>query len=79
MVMGSLFVDGEGLTMLASTLHGAVILIKKAKDWDWFINLSSSYYPLMPQDGITLLNIEPFPTSLLHVRMLSENPWVLVL
>lgn len=52
-------VTEKGPTMLDSTLHGVVILMKK--DWDWFINLSSSYYPLMPQDGITLLNLKPFP------------------
>lgn len=52
MVMGLAdLVTEKGPTMLASTLHGVAILLKKAKDWDWFINLSSSDYPLMPQDG----------------------------
>ena len=37
--------------MIAATLHGAAILLKKAKDWDWFINLSTSDYPLVTQDG----------------------------
>lgn len=41
----------KGPTIVASTLHAVAILLKKAKDWDWFINLSSSDYPLMPQDG----------------------------
>jgi hypothetical protein len=38
--------------MVASTLHAAAILLKKSKDWDWFINLSSSDYPLVTQDGM---------------------------
>lgn len=41
----------KGPTMIASTLHAVAILLKRAKDWDWFINLSASDYPLMPQDG----------------------------
>lgn len=41
----------KGPTMIASTLHAVAILLKQAKDWDWFINLSASDYPLMPQDG----------------------------
>jgi len=53
MVMGLAdLVTEKGPTMLASTLHGVAILLKKAKDWDWFINLSASDYPLMPQDDI---------------------------
>jgi hypothetical protein len=42
----------KGPTMVASTLHAAAILLKKSKDWDWFINLSSSDYPLVTQDGM---------------------------
>lgn len=45
----------KGPTMIASTLHAVAILLKKSKDWDWFINLSSSDYPLMPQDGKIVL------------------------
>jgi hypothetical protein len=41
----------KGPTMIAATLHGAAILLRKAKDWDWFINLSASDYPLVTQDG----------------------------
>lgn len=41
----------KGPTMIAATLHGAAILLRKAKDWDWFINLSASDYPLITQDG----------------------------
>ena len=41
----------RGPTMIATTLHGAAILLKNFKDWDWFINLSASDYPLVTQDG----------------------------
>lgn len=41
----------RGPTMVANTLHACAILLKKNKDWDWFINLSASDYPLVTQDG----------------------------
>jgi protein xylosyltransferase len=44
----------KGPTMVASTLHAAAILLKESKDWDWFINLSGSDYPLVTQDGQSL-------------------------
>lgn len=44
----------RGPTMTACTLHAAAILLKKGSEWDWFINLSASDYPLVTQDGICL-------------------------
>ena len=41
----------RGPTMVANTLHACAILLKRYKDWDWFINLSASDYPLVTQDG----------------------------
>ncbi|XP_020974296.1 beta-glucuronosyltransferase GlcAT14B isoform X2 [Arachis ipaensis] len=41
----------RGPTMVANTLHACAILLKRSKDWDWFINLSASDYPLVTQDG----------------------------
>lgn len=60
MVIGKAnLVTYKGPTMIASTLHAVAILLKQAKDWDWFINLSASDYPLMPQDGnYSLLMLE---------------------
>ncbi|CAN1769863.1 Beta-glucuronosyltransferase GlcAT14C [Linum perenne] len=53
MVIGKAdLVTYRGPTMIASTLHGIAVLLKTAGDWDWFVNLSSSDYPLMPQDDI---------------------------
>ena len=44
-----------GPSMTASTLHAAAILLRKSRDWDWFINLSASDYPLVTQDGMLCL------------------------
>lgn len=41
----------RGPTMVANTLHAAAVLLKEGGDWDWFINLSASDYPLVSQDG----------------------------
>lgn len=41
----------KGPTMIAVTLHAVAILLRQGKEWDWFINLSASDYPLMSQDG----------------------------
>ncbi|KAI4321869.1 hypothetical protein MLD38_035200 [Melastoma candidum] len=42
----------RGPTMVANTLHACAVLLKKSKDWDWFINLSASDYPLVTQDDL---------------------------
>ncbi|KAF8020601.1 hypothetical protein BT93_G1132 [Corymbia citriodora subsp. variegata] len=53
MVIGDAdLVTSKGPTMIASTLHAVAVLLKRAKDWDWFINLSASDYPLVPQDDL---------------------------
>ncbi|XP_076907987.1 beta-glucuronosyltransferase GlcAT14C-like [Bidens hawaiensis] len=45
-------VTSKGPTMIACMLQAVAVLLKQGKDWDWFINLSASDYPLMPQDDI---------------------------
>lgn len=47
----------RGPTMVANTLHAAAILLREGGDWDWFINLSASDYPLVTQDGVCCLLI----------------------
>ncbi|KAL2472673.1 Core-2/I-branching beta-1 [Forsythia ovata] len=42
----------RGPTMVSNTLHSCAILLKRHKDWDWFINLSASDYPLVTQDDL---------------------------
>lgn len=46
----------RGPTMVANTLHAAAILLREGGDWDWFINLSASDYPLVTQDGTLFFN-----------------------
>lgn len=41
----------RGPTMVSNTLHACAILLKRTRDWNWFINLSASDYPLVTQDG----------------------------
>lgn len=41
----------KGPTMIACTLQAIAILLKESLDWDWFLNLSASDYPLVTQDG----------------------------
>lgn len=51
MITKANMVTYRGPTMVANTLHACAILLKRNKDWDWFINLSASDYPLVTQDG----------------------------
>lgn len=51
-------VSAEGSSYLALVLHAAAILLRWKGDWDWFFNLASSDYPLVPQDD--LLHIMSF-------------------
>ncbi|KAH7573106.1 hypothetical protein JRO89_XS03G0070000 [Xanthoceras sorbifolium] len=42
----------KGSSPISSTLHGASILLKLSKNWDWFINLNAADYPLVTQDDL---------------------------
>lgn len=56
----------KGPTMIATTLQAIAILLKESLNWDWFINLSASDYPLVTQDG-------EFEISISLVGLLSFN------
>lgn len=75
MVVGKAnLITDKGPTMIASTLQAIAILLKRAKDWDWFINLSASDYPLLPQDD--LLHVFSFlPRDLNFVEHSSNLGW----
>ncbi|XP_072969142.1 beta-glucuronosyltransferase GlcAT14B-like [Typha angustifolia] len=64
----------RGPTMVANTLHACAILLKKSKDWDWFINLSASDYPLMTQDDI-LHTFSSLPRNLNFLEHTSRLGW----
>ncbi|KDP24182.1 hypothetical protein JCGZ_25839 [Jatropha curcas] len=42
----------KGPTMIASTLQAIAIMLRESLEWDWFINLSASDYPLVTQDDL---------------------------
>lgn len=42
----------KGPTMIACTLQAIAILLRESSEWDWFINLSASDYPLVTQDDL---------------------------
>ncbi|XP_022934543.1 beta-glucuronosyltransferase GlcAT14C [Cucurbita moschata] len=75
MVVGKAnLITDKGPTMIASTLQAIAILLKRAKDWDWFINLSASDYPLLSQDD--LLHVFSFlPRDLNFVEHSSNLGW----
>ncbi|KAK1405146.1 beta-glucuronosyltransferase GlcAT14B-like [Heracleum sosnowskyi] len=52
MITKANMVTYRGPTMVANTLHACAILLKRTKEWDWFINLSASDYPLVTQDDL---------------------------
>ncbi|GAB4849949.1 hypothetical protein Ancab_029249 [Ancistrocladus abbreviatus] len=45
-------ISSMGSSSLAATLHAAALLLRINADWDWFITLSASDYPIMTQDDI---------------------------
>lgn len=51
MITKANLVTYTGPTMVSNTLHACAILLKRSPDWDWFINLSATDYPLVTQDG----------------------------
>ncbi|KAF3550623.1 hypothetical protein DY000_02003217 [Brassica cretica] len=42
----------KGPTMIACTLQAVAVLLRESLDWDWFINLSASDYPLVTPDDL---------------------------
>lgn len=64
----------KGPTMIACTLHAVAILLKQSKEWDWFINLSASDYPLVTQDD--LLHVFSYlPKDLNFIEHTSDIGW----
>nr|GMC56671.1 beta-glucuronosyltransferase GlcAT14B-like [Ipomoea batatas] len=52
MITKANMVTYRGPTMVSNTLHASAILLRTYKDWDWYINLSASDYPLVTQDDL---------------------------
>ncbi|KAK3219117.1 hypothetical protein Dsin_013087 [Dipteronia sinensis] len=67
-------VDKMGSSALSATLHAAALLLKIGADWDWFISLTPSDYPLVTQDD--LLHAFTFlPRDLNFIDYSSNNGW----
>ncbi|XP_078432350.1 beta-glucuronosyltransferase GlcAT14A-like [Wolffia australiana] len=64
----------RGPSMVANTLHAAAILLRLATDWDWFINLSASDYPLVTQDDL-LYVLSSYPRHLNFIDHTSNLGW----
>ncbi|KAF0904674.1 hypothetical protein E2562_036075 [Oryza meyeriana var. granulata] len=64
----------RGPTMVANTLHAAAILLREGGDWDWFINLSASDYPLVTQDDL-LYVLSDLPRQLNFIEHTSDIGW----
>ncbi|KAH1238114.1 Beta-glucuronosyltransferase GlcAT14A [Glycine max] len=45
-------INRMGSSALSAPLHAAALLLKLNPDWEWFITLTASDYPLMTQDDI---------------------------
>ncbi|XP_050218415.1 beta-glucuronosyltransferase GlcAT14A [Mercurialis annua] len=46
------FAYPRGSSPISATLHGAAILLRLSKNWDWFVNLNAGDYPLVTQDDL---------------------------
>lgn len=74
MITKANIVTYRGPTMVANTLHACAILLKQNKEWDWFINLSASDYPLVTQDDI-LYTFSNLPRNISFVEHTSRLGW----
>ncbi|XP_068642698.1 beta-glucuronosyltransferase GlcAT14B-like [Aristolochia californica] len=74
MITRANLVTYRGPTMVANTLHAAAILLKEGGDWDWFINLSASDYPLVTQDDL-LHTFSYLPRELNFIDHTSDIGW----
>ncbi|CAI0542960.1 unnamed protein product [Linum tenue] len=73
-VVRSNLVTYRGPTMVSNTLHAAAILLRDGGEWDWFINLSASDYPLVTQDDL-LHTLSSIPRDLNFIEHTSDIGW----
>ncbi|KAJ8760031.1 hypothetical protein K2173_010887 [Erythroxylum novogranatense] len=67
-------INQMGASALSAVLHAAALLLKLRTDWDWFINLSASDYPLVTQDDI-LHAISSLPRDLNLIDYANISDW----
>ncbi|XP_051126341.1 beta-glucuronosyltransferase GlcAT14B-like [Andrographis paniculata] len=64
----------RGPTMVSNTLHACAIFLRRIRDWDWFINLSASDYPLVTQDDL-IHTFSSLERNLNFVEHTSDLGW----
>ncbi|ESQ30115.1 hypothetical protein EUTSA_v10012067mg, partial [Eutrema salsugineum] len=74
MITKANLVTYTGPTMVSNTLHACAILLKRNQDWDWFINLSASDYPLVTQDDL-LYTFSTLDRNLNFISHTSNLGW----
>ncbi|KAK4733848.1 hypothetical protein R3W88_008109 [Solanum pinnatisectum] len=74
MITKANLVTYRGPTMVANTLHAAAILLKQGGEWDWFIKLSASDYPLVTQDDL-IHAFSDLPRDLNFIDHTSDIGW----
>ncbi|XP_027358341.1 beta-glucuronosyltransferase GlcAT14A isoform X1 [Abrus precatorius] len=65
----------RGPTMLSTTLHAMAMLLRSCQ-WDWFINLSASDYPLVTQDDL-IQAFSGVPRGINFIHHSSQLGWKL--
>ncbi|CAH2052838.1 unnamed protein product [Thlaspi arvense] len=68
------FAYQRGSSPMASTLHGASILLRLSGAWDWFVNLGVEDYPLVTQDELLHI-LSHLPKELNFVNHTSYIGW----
>ncbi|KAL8466510.1 hypothetical protein ACS0TY_035552 [Phlomoides rotata] len=59
---------------LAAVLHAAAVLLRVNADWDWFIPLSTSDYPILTQDDI-LYAFTSLPRDVIFMGFNNATSW----
>ncbi|KAG9449215.1 hypothetical protein H6P81_009180 [Aristolochia fimbriata] len=67
-------VNQMGSSAIAAVLHAAAMLLKINEDWDWFITLSASDYPIVSQDDL-LHVFSPLARNLNFIRHSKSTGW----
>ncbi|GAB2230201.1 hypothetical protein Drorol1_Dr00014459 [Drosera rotundifolia] len=65
----------RGPSMLGATLHGLAVMLRTCQ-WDWFINLSASDYPLVTQDDL-IYAFSGLPRHVNFIQHTSHLGWKL--
>ncbi|ESQ30118.1 hypothetical protein EUTSA_v10012246mg, partial [Eutrema salsugineum] len=74
MITKANLVTYAGPTMVSTTLHACAILLKRNPNWDWFINLSPTDYPLVTQDDL-LYTFSTVDRNLNFIEHSSDLGW----